>query len=177
MEGSDVNVAIFGFMGVGKSSAGRLVAKALSMEFVDLDDTIADAAGMDIPAIFRELGEEGFRKLEKEATRRIASRDDVVIACGGGTVLDEDNLEALRGNSRMILLTADPETILERVEANGDTRPLLSDEEKVEPIARLLGQRMPRYLEAADKAVDTSGKTQARVAREIIEYITGADEQ
>ncbi len=166
-----MNVAIFGFMGVGKSSVGKLVAEALNMEFVDLDDTIVDAAGMDIPSIFRERGEKRFRELEKEATRRIASRDGVVIACGGGTVLDGDNLEALRGNSRMILLTADPETILERVEADGDTRPLLSDQEKVEPIARLLGERMPRYLEAADKAVDTDGKTQAQVAREIIEYL------
>ena len=71
----------------------------------------------------------------------------------------------------MILLTADHETIIERVEADGDTRPLLSDQEKVEPIARLLGERMPRYLEAADEVVDTGGKTQAQVAREIIEYL------
>ena len=166
-----MNVAIFGFMGVGKSSVGRLVAEALGMEFVDLDDTVVAKAGMDIPAIFRERGEKGFRELEKEATRTIAARDGVVIACGGGTVLDQDNLEALRRNSRMILLTADPETTLRRVEADGDTRPLLSVEEKVEPIARLLGHRMSRYLEAADKAVDTSGKNQAQVAREIIEYL------
>jgi len=166
-----VNVAIFGFMGVGKSSVGRLVAEDLGMEFVDLDETIVADAGMEIPSIFRERGEKGFRELEKEATRMIAARDGVVIACGGGTVLDEDNLKALRRNSKMILLTADPETILRRVEADGDTRPLLSAEEKVEPIARLLGQRMSRYLEAADKAVDTNGKTQAQVAREIIEYL------
>jgi shikimate kinase len=166
-----VNVAIFGFMGVGKSSVGRLVAEALGMEFVDLDYTIVADAGMDIPAIFRERGEKGFRELEKEATRMIAARDGVVIACGGGTVLDEDNLKALRRHSKMILLTADPETILRRVETDGDTRPLLSVEDKVEPIARLLGQRMPRYLEASDKAVDTGGKTQAQVAREIIEYL------
>ncbi len=166
-----MNVAIFGFMGVGKSSVGRLVAEALSMEFVDLDETIVADIGMDIPAIFEKRGEEGFRELEKEATRMVAARDGVVIACGGGTVLDEDNLEALRRNSRMILLTADTEIILRRVEADGETRPLLSVEEKVEPIARLLGERMPRYLEAADKAVDTSGKTQAQVAREIIEYL------
>jgi len=166
-----MNVAIFGFMGVGKSSVGMLVAEALGMEFVDLDDTIVAEAGMDIPAIFKERGEKGFRELEKGATRMVAARDGVVIACGGGTVLDADNLEALRGNSRMILLTADPEIILRRVEADGDTRPLLSVEEKVEPIACLLGERMPRYLEAADKAVDTSGKTQAQVVREIIEYL------
>ncbi len=166
-----MNVAIFGFMGVGKSSVGRLVAEALGIEFVDLDEAIVADAGKDIPFIFRERGEEGFRELEKEATRMIAARDGVVIACGGGTVLNEDNLEALRENSRMILLTADPETILRRVEADGDTRPLLSVEEKVEPIARLLGERMPRYLEASDKTVDTSGKNQAQVVREIIEYL------
>ena len=166
-----MNVAIFGFMGVGKSSAGRLVAEALGMEFVDLDETIVADAGMDIPSIFKEQGEKGFRELEKEATRMIAARDGVVIACGGGTVLDENNLKALRGNSRMILLTADPEIILQRVEADGDTRPLLSVEEKVDPIARLLGERMPKYLEAADKAVDTSEKTLVQVAREIIEYL------
>ena len=166
-----MNVAIFGFMGVGKSSVGRLVAEALGMEFVDLDDTIVAKAGIDIPAIFKERGEQRFRELEKGATRKIAARDGVVIACGGGTVIDEENLEALRRNSRMILLTADPEIILQRVEADGDTRPLLSVEEKVEPIARLLGKRMPRYIEAADMAVDTSGKTQAQVAREIIEYL------
>ena len=166
-----MNVAIFGFMGVGKSFVGRLVAEALGMEFVDLDETIVADAGMDVPAIFEKRGENGFRELEKEATWMIAARDGVVIACGGGTVLDEDNLEALRRNSRMILLTADPEAILRRVEADGDTRPLLSVEEKVEPIACLLGERMPRYLEAADKAVDTSGKTQAQVVREIIEYL------
>ncbi len=166
-----MNVAIFGFMGVGKSSVGRLVAEVLGMQFVDLDETIVADAGRDIPAIFKERGEKGFRELEKDATQRVAARDGVVIACGGGTILDEDNLESLRRNSRMILLTADPETILRRVEADGDTRPLLSVEEKVEPIARLLGERMARYLETADKTVNTGGKTQAQVAREIIEYL------
>ena len=166
-----MNVAIFGFMGVGKSSVGRLVAEALSMEFVDLDETIVAHAGMGIPAIFEKRGEKGFRELEKEATRIIAALNGVVIACGGGTVLDEDNLKALRRNSRMILLTADPKIILQRVEADGDTRPLLSVEEKVEPIARLLRERMPRYLEAADKVVDTRRKTQSQVVREIIEYL------
>jgi shikimate kinase len=176
LEGSDLNIAIFGFMGVGKSSVGRLVAEALNMKFVDLDDTIVAAVGKGIPAIFRERGEVGFRELEKEVTGRITALKNVVIACGGGTVLDGDNLEALRGNCRMILLTADPKTILERVEVNGDTRPLLGGEEKVEPITRLLRQRKTRYYEAADKVVDTSEKTQARVAREIIEYIAEANE-
>ena len=169
-----MNVVIFGFMGVGKSSVSRLLAEALSMEFVDLDDSIVAVTGMDIPNIFKERGEEGFRKLEKEATREISARDGVVIACGGGAVLDEENLEALRRNSKMILLTADLETILERVEADGDTRPLLNNEKKVEPIARLIGERMPRYLKAADKTVDTSGKTQADVVREIIECLKEA---
>jgi shikimate kinase len=97
--------------------------------------------------------------------------EGVVIACGGGTVLDEGNLRALRRNSKMILLTADPETILQRVQVDGDTRPLLTNEGKENPISRLLRERTPRYLEAADHVVDTSGKTQAQVAHEIIERL------
>ena len=166
-----MNVAIFGFMGVGKSSVGRLVAKDLGMEFVDLDDIIVAEAGMDIPTIFKEQGEKGFRALEKDVTKKVASRDGLVIACGGGTVLNKENLQALTRKSRMILLIADPETILQRVEDDGNTRPLLSVEEKTEPIAHLLKERMPRYLEAADLVVDTNGNSLAQVAQEIIEYL------
>jgi shikimate kinase len=73
----------------------------------------------------------------------------------------------------MILLTADPETILRRVQVDGDTRPLLHDEEKEDSILRLLRERTPRYLEAADHVVDTSGKTQAQVAQEVLESLRG----
>ena len=168
-----MNVAIYGFMGVGKSSVGRLVAEALGMDFVDIDDTIVTGAGMDIPAIFKERGEKGFRELEKDATEKVSAMEGVVIACGGGTVLDDGNLRALRRNSRMILLTADPETILQRVQVDRDTRPLLRDEEKEDPIFRLLRERTPRYLEAADHVVDTSGKTQGQVAQEVIKRLRG----
>jgi shikimate kinase len=80
-----VNVAIFGFMGVGKSSVGRLLAENLGMGFVDIDDAIVEDAGMDIPSIFKEQGEKGFRELEKAATQKVSAMDGVVIACGGGT--------------------------------------------------------------------------------------------
>jgi shikimate kinase len=166
-----MNVTIFGFMGVGKSSVGKLVAEALGMEFVDIDDTIVAGAGMDIPSIFKERGEKGFRELEKEATEKVSDMEGVVIACGGGTVLDDGNLRALRRNSRMILLTADSETLLRRVQVDGDTRPLLHDEEKEAPILHLLRERTPRYLEAADHVVDTNGKTQAQVAKEVLERL------
>jgi shikimate kinase len=166
-----VNIAIFGFMGVGKSSVGRLVAEALGMEFVDIDDTIVTVAGIDITSIFKERGEKGFRELEKNATEKISAMEGVVISCGGGTVLDKGNLKALKRTSRMILLTANSETILQRVQVNGDTRPLLTNEEKEDSISRLLRERTPQYLEAADHVVDTSGKTQAQVAHEIIERL------
>jgi len=168
-----LNVAIFGFMGVGKSSVGRLLAESLGMGFVDIDDAIVADAGMDIPSIFKEQGEKGFRELEKAATEKVSEMDGVVIACGGGTVLDQENLSALRRNSRMILLIADPETILQRVQADGDTRPLLNNDGKGDPVSPLLRVRIPKYLKVADYVVNTSGKTQAKVAEEIADYMRG----
>lgn len=166
-----MNVALFGFMGVGKSAVGQLLAEELGLGFVDLDEEIVKRAGRDIPSIFREDGEAAFREIEKAVTRDVAARDRQIIACGGGTVLDRHNFEHLKNSSTMILLTADPETILERVEAQGETRPLLATEDRLERIRRLLTTRHPRYIIAADIVVDTSGKTPGQVAEEVMGHI------
>ena len=150
---------------------GRLVADALGLGFVDIDDEIVRRSGKDIPSIFEEDGEASFRDLEREVTTDVAARNRVVIACGGGTVLDDGNLRSLSKTSRLILLTADHETILRRVEADGDSRPLLNVDERLARAERLLNERMPRYLAAAEIVVDTTGKSQAQVAEEIIEYL------
>jgi shikimate kinase len=166
-----MNIALFGFMGVGKTSVGRLLSELLEMEFVDLDNMIVMVAGMDIPSIFRKRGESGFRILEKKITIEVADKDGLVIACGGGTVLDDENLQALRKNSKMVLLTADLDTILRRVEVDGNTRPLLFSDEKTEPVKLLIEERMPKYLEAADLIVDTSGISVNCIAQEIIKNL------
>lgn len=168
-----MNVALFGFMGVGKSAVGRVVAERLGLAFTDLDDEVVKRAGKPIAAVFGEEGETAFRELERVAVKEASIRDGQVIACGGGAVLDEENLRNLRRNSVMILLTADAETILRRVGDDDGLRPLLDTDDKLERIRGLLSARRDGYLKAADATVDTSGRTPEKVADQIIRYLKG----
>ena len=110
-----MNIALLGFMGVGKTAVGKVLAKMTGMNYVDIDEIIVDRAGKTIPKIFEEEGELVFREIERAVTHEIAGLDGQIIACGGGTVLDDENLASLRRASKMVLLNAEPETILERV--------------------------------------------------------------
>jgi shikimate kinase len=158
-------------MGVGKSVIAQRLSERTGLALVDIDETIECKTGKTIPEIFEEGGESTFREIERSVTREVAARDGQVIACGGGTVLDEENLACLRLNSAMILLTARPETILERVNAEVDVRPLLRVGDRLERIRSLLDARSAKYLRAADMVVDTSGRTTEEVADEIQEYL------
>ncbi|MBL7168465.1 shikimate kinase [Candidatus Bathyarchaeota archaeon] len=151
-----MNVALFGFMGVGKSAVGRMLAEKLGLSFVDLDEEIVSRTGRSIESIFQEDGEERFREIERAVTKEYSAFDGQVIACGGGTVIDPENLENLRRSSRMVLLTAEAEVILERVEAEGGVRPLLNVDDRLGKIRSLLTKRWPSYVEAADIIIDTS---------------------
>lgn len=166
-----MNVALFGFMGVGKSVVGRILAEKLGFTFVDLDEEIVKRKGKPISKIFEEEGEDIFREIEKSITHEITNRNNQVIACGGGTVINPENLCRLRNSSTLILLTAEPETILKRVESDGDTRPLLTVQNRLEHIQTLLKIRHPHYIHAADFIIDTTGKTPIQVTKEILPII------
>jgi shikimate kinase len=166
-----LNIALFGFMGVGKSSVGRLLAERTGLDFVDIDEEIVKRTGMAISAIFEEQGEAGFREVEREVTGEVAGLDGRVIACGGGTVLDPNNLAALRSGSMMVLLTAGIETIISRVEDEGGVRPLLEVEDRQRRIEALIRERHPAYIEAADLIVDTTDEGPEAIAEAIIEHL------
>jgi len=166
-----MNVALFGFMGVGKSVVGRMLAERLDLSFVDLDEEVVRRTGRSIEQIFKEDGEERFREMEKAMVREYSARDGQVVACGGGTVLDPENKENLRRSSTMVLLTAEPEVILERVESEEDVRPLLNVEDRKGKIRGLLSERWPSYLKAADIIVDTSEYPPHEVVSIIIENL------
>ncbi len=166
-----MNIALFGFMGVGKSSVGRLLADRMGLTFVDIDEEIVRRTGMTISAIFEEEGEARFREIEKEITGEVTGLDDRVIACGGGTVLDPNNLAALRSGSTMVLLTANIETIINRVEDEEGVRPLLEVEDRKRRIEALLMKRHPAYIEAADLILDTTGQDPQAIAEAIIENL------
>ena len=161
-----MNVALFGFMGVGKTTVGRLLATRLEYTFFDSDAEAEKEAGMKIGEVFASLGEPAFRALERGVVQRLSAKDEQVIALGGGAVLDPLNIERLRRSSRMVLLTASPEEISLRTRLD-TTRPLLAGEDRLGRIRRLLDERRDRYLAVADMVVDTNGVPPIRVAEAI----------
>ena len=168
------NIALFGFMGVGKSEVGRILAEKLNIAFTDLDDEIVKRTGKSIAAIFEEEGEASFRELERAVVREASALDGLVIACGGGAILDDENLRNLRRSSVLILLTADPKTIMKRVGSTGGSRPLLYIDDRLTRIKELLSARNSLYLRAADIIIDTSHRTPEQVAGEILSRLKGA---
>lgn len=166
-----LNVALYGFMGVGKSTVGKALSERLGYGFVDMDEMIERRAGVKIKDMFAAEGEKGFRALEKEVAKEVAKKDRHVIACGGGAVLDPENAEALRSNSVLILLTASIDEIVERTR-DSDERPLLNvDDAQAEALLR---ERMPLYLESADLVVDTTGASPTQLAAEIVAALGGS---
>ncbi len=150
------SIALIGFMGIGKTAVGKALAERLGKEFVELDSLIEQKAGKAIPEIFNQDGEVAFRELEIEVTREVAERKNTVIACGGGVVLKEINIERLRKGCVIVYLTASPGVILKRTLSNENERPLLEVSNKAQRIQELLRFRKPFYERAADIKIDTS---------------------
>lgn len=165
------NIVLIGFMGTGKSSVGRILAKRAKREFVDLDRYLETKEKRKIRDIFEKEGELYFRALEKEAVRVWASAQNKVITTGGGTVVDPENLSALKENGILITLVAKPETIFNRVKRSKN-RPLLNDKEDLfSEIQKLFEKRKPFY-QKSDYYFDTDGKTASQVANMIQKVLT-----
>lgn len=160
------NIALTGFMGTGKSRVGRELAKRLGWRLIDVDTEIEKQEGMKISDIFARFGEPRFRDIEAEIVRQVAGKSSVVISTGGGVVLREENLEALRKGCHVVCLGATPETILKRTSGNTN-RPLLQVDDPLAKIKDMLSDRAPFY-EKADITVDTDGKGPLEIAEEIL---------
>ncbi len=163
----DTSIILAGFMGTGKTTVGQLLAQRLERPFVDLDARIEERAGKKISAIFAEDGEPRFRELEREAVREIAERRGLVVAVGGGAVIDPANAARLLRGGLLVCLTARPEVILSRVRRETH-RPLLEKGDKGRRILELLEQRRARY-EALPCRVDTSDLAPEKVADRILQ--------
>lgn len=150
------NVFLIGFMGCGKSTMARMLANDLQKELVEMDETIEAEAGMSINEIFEKYGEMHFRDLETALVERIAKKGGTVVSCGGGAVLRPENVETMRKNGKIIYLSAEPETIYERV-YDKTTRPLLNGNMNVEYITQLMEKRIPIYEKAADVILQVDG--------------------
>ncbi len=161
------NIALIGFMGTGKTSVGAMLKDLMAMDSVECDDRIVEKAGMSINEIFEKYGEEYFRDLESEALESCENLRQTVISCGGGAVLRRRNVDSLKKHSRIVLLTASPQTILDRI-GDSDDRPKLRGKKNVKAIAEMMAERELYYRDAADVVVDTDGKTVLEVCEEII---------
>lgn len=177
--GCHSSVVIVGFMGTGKTVVGSELAKGLGIRFLDTDRLIEEAQGMTIAEIFSQKGEKAFRKMERQVVRNVVSsaeREPCVVATGGGTVVDSENLQQLKSIGLMVYLQADPEVIHMRT-ADDAARPLLPTSESVDrlsTIAELLTFRRPFY-EHADICIDTSQRDVGDVVASVIERLNGID--
>ncbi|MBS7620297.1 shikimate kinase [Candidatus Bathyarchaeota archaeon] len=170
-----MRIVLYGFMGVGKSVVGKILAESLQFGFIDTDEEIEKKAGIPIHLIFERFGEAKFRAIERDIVETVSSRDRVVIACGGGAVLNPMNVQMLKRSSFMVLLTSEPEVVLERISKDPIIRPLLSASDRLSRIKNLMSSRLDRYLELADLIIDTSNTTPEDAAREILEKIRGEE--
>ena len=172
----DQNIFLIGFMGCGKSTVADFLNRELSMEVIEMDQIIAQRQGMSISDIFETYGEQYFRDLETNLLIEMQSRSNVVISCGGGTPMRECNVVEMKKNGRVVLLTAKPETILDRVKNNHD-RPLIENNKTVPFIADLMEKRRAKYEAAADIIIETDGKNELEICEELVHRLRTMDEE
>lgn len=170
------NIVLIGFMGAGKSAISDFLSTMFDMRLVEMDREISEQQEMSIPDIFAMYGEEYFRSLETELLRELQDESGCVISCGGGVALREENVVEMKKNGRVILLTASPETIYERVKDSND-RPLLNGNNNVEFIADLMEKRREKYEAAADVVICTDNKTILQSCEELISKLMELDEK
>lgn len=170
------NIFLIGFMGAGKSTMSDYLSTALAMDVVEMDQIIAQRQGMSISDIFETYGEQYFRDLETNLLIEMQSKSNVVVSCGGGTPMRENNVAEMKKNGRVVLLTAKPETILDRVKDSHD-RPLIENNKTVPFIADLMEKRREKYEAAADVIIQTDGKSELEICEEMIHRLRAMDEE
>ncbi|MBP3700601.1 MAG: shikimate kinase [Lachnospiraceae bacterium] len=161
---------LIGFMGSGKSTVSRFLAETLEGKKIEMDDLLAERAGKPITQIFAEDGEEAFRQMETQLLEEIGVGEPAIVSCGGGVVLRPQNVEIMKRTGTILMLSAMPETIYNRVK-HSTKRPILNGNMNVEFIAGLMAKRDPAYRAAADVTVSIDGKTSEIVAGEIVEIL------
>ena len=168
------NIVLIGFMGSGKSTISDYLSTVFDMKLVEMDQVIAEKEEMSIPDIFATYGEEYFRNLETNLLKELQTGQNCIISCGGGVALRQENVVEMKKNGRVVLLTASPETIFERVKDSND-RPILDGNKNVEFIAGLMEQRREKYEAAADVVVQTDNKTILQICEELISKLMELD--
>lgn len=157
-------------MGAGKSAVGRQLGRLLHLDFVDSDDEIEARTGVDIPFIFEKEGEAGFRKREVSVIDELSQKDGIVLATGGGVVMDAGSRSKLGARGFVVYLCTSVEQQLERTQ-RGRERPLLNNGDRAQVLRDMMEIRDPLYREIADLVVETDGRRVQKVAKEIFDAL------
>lgn len=176
MSECDRSAALFmvGPMGSGKSTVGRHLAELLGYGFIDSDAEIESRAGADIPWIFDVEGEAGFRRRETSVLAELATREQVVIATGGGAILAEENRQLMSANGLVIFLNVSVAQQVKRT-GSGEGRPLLQSGDREETLKKLMAEREPLYRGLADVIISGGGGNARKVARHIQTQLSERD--
>lgn len=161
------NIYLIGFMGTGKSTIAKELVAQTGARQIEMDQLIEEQQGMTISDIFEKCGEPHFRDLETELLKSFSGEENVVVSCGGGCVLRDKNAAIMKENGRIVLLTATPETIYERVK-DSTHRPVLNGNMNVDYIRSLMEKRRERYETVADVKIATDGKSREEICQEIL---------
>lgn len=164
------HIFLTGFMGTGKTTVSKKLKELLHMETIDMDEEIECLERMPVSKIFEEKGETYFRKCETRFLEGLKEKEGIIVSCGGGTPLREENVKIMKQWGIVILLKAEPETIYGRVKGSHD-RPLLENNKTPEYIRELMEKRTPFYKRAADLEIVTDGKTDFQIAEEIKKFL------
>ena len=161
------NLILIGFMGAGKSTVARCLGKKCAMEIIEMDEEIVRREQRSIPEIFQQQGEAYFRNLETGLLKELQKETNKIISCGGGAALRVENVAEMKKNGKVILLTAEPQTILNRVKYD-NSRPILKNRKTVADIAELMEKRQEKYLAAADLVISTDNKNIGQICEDIL---------
>lgn len=164
------NIILIGFMGTGKTTLAEYMGERFAMDVVEMDKEIERRSGISVENIFSTYGEDYFRQMETELLKELQLKEHIVISCGGGVILREENVDMLKQQGKVVLLTASPEEILKRVQDN-EERPLLKGKKSKEWICQMLEERSDKYEMAADVTVNTDKKTVLQICEEMIQKL------
>lgn len=163
------NIVLIGFMGTGKTTSGHILANRFGWNFIDVDQKIEEYCNMPISHIFKLYGEKYFRKQEMAVIEKLVGCSNSVIATGGGAILSDDNVRNLKKCGVVVCLNARPETIVQRLQHDADSRPLLNSPDRLTNISKLMQERHVRY-QTADLFVDTDTIDPWEVSENIIQF-------
>ncbi len=168
-----MNLYIVGFMGSGKTAVAKEISKTTDLKYIEIDELIEKKEGRSINDIFKDSGEDYFRKIEKETIKEIGLSDNQVVSCGGGVVIDRENISLMKDSGLLVCLKAEPEVIYQRIKGQKH-RPLLNVDNPQLKIEKLLEKRKPFY-EMADCIIETSNLSIEQAAQEVINHLPKVD--